>query len=178
MPHPPVRLNPHPAHPSSAIDTVAVSIERAGAGLTLVYRMQGDLDRVRLPSGESGVRRDGLWQQTCFELFVRDGSSGGYIEYNFSPGGDWAAYAFQSYRDGGEPLTCRPPTIAMRRSDDILQMTAALFDLPASVASKALHLGPTVIIDAIDGTRSYWALDHLSKAPDFHQSKTFKFSLD
>lgn len=178
MPIPPIRLQPHPAHPSPAIDTITVSVERAGAGLALCYRVQGDLDHVRLPRGESGVRRDALWQQSCFELFVRDGASDGYFEYNFSPGGDWAAYTFQAYRAGGEGLACLPPKIELSQSGDHLQVAVSLFDLPAQLASEKLLLGPSVILNAANGTRSYWALDHLGETPDFHRSETFKLSVD
>ncbi|MEL6862619.1 MAG: hypothetical protein AAGL11_12340, partial [Pseudomonadota bacterium] len=104
----PVFLVPHPAHASDGIEQLGVVIARAGSHLDLRYELTGDLARLRVPSDDLGQRRDELWKQTCFELFVRAPNSEGYLEYNFSPGGDWAAYSFQTYREDMQKIACCP----------------------------------------------------------------------
>lgn len=178
MPDRSVSLIPHPAHPSDVVQSIHVRVERTGSGLRFIYDVRGQLDAVRLSIGEPGIRRDELWQGTCFECFVRDGSPDGYVEFNFSPGGDWAAYRFGQYRNGGRDLALSPPQIDTIREDDHLRVAVSLNDLPPEIASKPLHLGPCVIIETKDGARSFWALDHIGETPDFHRSETFTLSLD
>jgi hypothetical protein len=70
--------------------------------LTLAFVLECDLSRLRIPEPRSSRRAGGLWQHTCFEVFVMAEDGPGYREFNFSPSGEWAVYAFRSYRDGGE----------------------------------------------------------------------------
>lgn len=178
MPDRSVSLVPHPAHPCDVVQSIHVSVARAGSGLRFVYDVRGRLDDLRLSIGEPGIRRDELWQRTCFECFVRDGSPEGYVELNFSPGGDWAAYRFGQYRNGGRDLVLALPQIDMMRDDDLVRVSVSLNELPPEIASEPLHLSPCVIIETKHGARSFWALDHIGETPDFHRSETFTLSLD
>jgi len=47
-----------------------------------------------------GVRRSELWLDTCFECFLGSAEEAAYLEFNFSPKGDWQCYAFEDYRQG------------------------------------------------------------------------------
>ena len=49
-----------------------------------------------------------------FELFVGSPTGAAYEEYNFSPSGEWAAYGFARYRNGGAPLGCAAPAMERR----------------------------------------------------------------
>src|SRR3990172_1915372 len=69
--------------------------------LCLAYTVCGDITRLRIQLTQQPRRVDGLWQHTCFELFIAVREEPTYYEFNFSPSGEWAAYAFKSYRDGG-----------------------------------------------------------------------------
>ena len=77
--------------------------------LQLVYRWQGwTVAPIALARAVDPQRRDELWRTTCAEIFVAlddasDGkphTGGPYLEFNFSPTGDWAAYRFDSTRTG------------------------------------------------------------------------------
>src|SRR3989337_36218 len=92
-----MQLISHPAHSPGAITAVDVYVTRALQGLMLSYSLSGDIDALVLPARSEPGRGDDLWQSTCFELFLR-GDGAAYREYNFSPSGEWAAYAFDSYR--------------------------------------------------------------------------------
>jgi len=64
----------------------------------------------------------------------------GYREFNFSPSGEWAVYAFRSYREGGELDVELAPGIVVRRSSNRLQLGAEICQdlLPSG---RALRLG-------------------------------------
>jgi len=156
----------HPGGPSVPGLRLWVQGERRGGRLTLAFEMEGPVDRIAWPVGEAGVRRDGLWRATCFELFLA-GPEGGYVEVNLSPGGDWAAYRFDACRQGmrEEPMTA--PVIDLYRE----VWTARLgVKLAGPVAASGQSIGLTAVIEDVDGALSYWALRHPGERPDFHHS--------
>ena len=177
MPEQRVFLKAHPAHPSEGIKSLCASIERHSDGLKLTYDLSGDLADLIVPAREAGIRRDELWKHTCFELFISDGGSA-YFEYNFSPGGDWAAYQFSGYRVNGQDLDCTPPRISTSQTSDLLSVTVSLPELPDRLAPQPPQVGLTAVIENVQGQGSYWALDHIDEAPDFHRAETFTLTLD
>src|SRR5256885_16422013 len=76
----------------------ATLVRHERSSLDIVYALEGDLSQLRIPSARAGGN---LWQHTCFEIFISRAGMDAYYEFNFSPSGEWAAYAFHRYRDGG-----------------------------------------------------------------------------
>lgn len=174
----PLQLTPHPAHLIEGVARLEFTASRDGAGLRLQYDLIGDLSRLHLPSGEGGLRRDALWRRTCFELFVQAETADGYLEFNFAPNGDWAAYEFTGYRDEQSDLAIAAPRLELQRAPDHLSYSVHLGALPTASRTQKLRLGPTAIIETNQGELSYWALHHPSNKPDFHRSETFQLNLD
>jgi len=168
-----IALLPHPRTPCAAVEALEVRVDVAPDGtLGLRYRLHGDLPRLRIPSPRPAARVDGLWAHTCFECFVAAPGTGAYREFNFSPSGEWAVYAFRAYRERAEeaaPALAVPPHVVLhaagRRLDVDVRVHAAA--LPAG-SFDGLQLGLTAVIEDSDGVRSYWALRHPGPAPDFH----------
>ncbi len=52
--------------------------------------------------------------------------------------------------------------------------------LPASLLPSAhtLRIGLSVVIEASDGSKSYWALAHGAAQPDFHLRQSFALTLN
>jgi hypothetical protein len=112
-----------------------------------------------------------LWQHTCCELFVARHGTPAYEELNFSPTGDWAAYAFRDYRQGGAAEVAHP-VIEVRISPGMLELRAAV-----RVAEGPARLGLSAVIEEVDGRLSYWALRHAPGKPDFHHPHAFAMEL-
>jgi hypothetical protein len=105
-------LVPHPDTPPTAVGSVVCSVSWAGPGKWCFdYLVAEPPEALRLPAAVSPARADGLWQRTCFELFLRRSGDAGYWEFNFSPSGEWAAYQFDDYRAGMANLPIQPPCI-------------------------------------------------------------------
>jgi hypothetical protein len=169
-------LHCHPATPNDAITFLTVEIERsAQSGLTLRYRLAGNLEKILIPAPRPSAARDGLWRHTCFEAFAA-AETATYREFNFSPSGAWAAYAFGAYRTQIPWTIGMPPAIEVSRSQDQLLLTAhiAADDLPTG---GRLTLGLTAVIESVDGNLSYWALHHPGERPDFHDRTGFVYPL-
>lgn len=147
-------------------------------GLQLHFELHPQLDALRIPAPVQAGFADELWRHTCFEAFVGSSKSLAYREFNFSPSGQWAAYAFTDYRQ--RDLSWQPspaPHVATHQTADGLvleaQIPAAL--LPSDIGN--LHIGLSAVIEAADGALSYWALTHPGERPDFHQRTAFTLRL-
>jgi hypothetical protein len=175
------RLTHHSQTPSQAVHGLEVSVYSMQPGaIDLTYVLGGNLDRLRIPVQLSPRRVDGLWQHTCFEAFVAVTGSAAYFEFNFSPSGEWAAYAFRDYRDGGAINDDKlDPKIVVRKEAETLELTAVIRmgRLPAVHPDAILRLGLSAVIEDIDGQLSYWALKHPPGKPDFHHSDNFTLEI-
>ena len=131
----------------------------------------------------SNPRRDFLWEQTCFEVFLARADQAAYREFNFSPSGDWATYAFADYRRPGEPQESErlaPPRLSILQTAGRVELTAELDASALPPGNAALLVGLTAVVesdDLGDGRHSYWALHHPSERPDFHHRAGFTWVL-
>ena len=162
-------------HPdtSAGIGGISVEIIPSNEGWLLTWRIEG-AEALLLPQRSSAERRDGLWQTTCFELFVQ-GADEGYVEFNFSPSGAWAAYRFTGYREGMTPLDMPSPVIALEQSGERLALTVTLD--ASALPPMPWKIGLSAVIEEQDGTKSYWALAHPPGKPDFHHRACFALEL-
>jgi len=119
----------HRDGPASIADSIAVKLDVTSGAILLRYHAELPLDRLALPPRRDPVRADGLWQTTCFELFLRPARQPAYYEFNFSPSGEWAAYGFDGARTGMRDLDLpSAPEICLDTGDShfALEVTLAL----------------------------------------------------
>lgn len=130
--------------------------------------------RFVVPSPAPQARIDGLWQSTCFEVFLRPKGEEFYREWNFAPSSHWAAYDFDTYRAGQEQaaVTAAP---YVRLEDNLTWWSVgAAFVIEAGLR---WNLGLSAVLKEKNGTKSYWALSHPPGAPDFHHDDCFAVTL-
>ena len=119
-------------------------------------------------------QKDELWKSHCFEFFFTfDPLKEPYFEVNFSPQGHWAFYSFEKYRQRGED-SVRPPQLKTKivyiekfGLDIHLELDVSLF-LPSK---QEIHMAPAAILKFPHGNE-FWALEHSSQQPDFHNFKS------
>lgn len=174
----------HPATPCSYISAVTVRVDSVTPDLAVFYyQVEGDIDRLRLPSQRRSAHTDELWRHTCFEAFVRERGARSYLEFNYSPSSEWAVYRFEDYRQGMHAIEPEPaPKIICRRREDRLEADvdvhlAALLDSRAGDAAQDLLVAVAAVLEADDGKISYWALAHPPGKPDFHHADGFVLTL-
>ncbi|MBW4050215.1 MAG: DOMON-like domain-containing protein [Proteobacteria bacterium] len=170
---------------------MAARAETAEPGsLRLQYVLEADLGRVRLPPPAPGAgRADRLWAHTCFEAFIGRADSPHYLELNFSPSGEWAAYRFESYRQAMAPVELpQPPRLAVRGDEDRLELEAEVHlrgvlpglggaAMSAGAGNGGLRIALSTVVEDRDGGLSYWALRHPAGRPDFHHPESFTLEL-
>jgi len=170
-------LVPHPSAPAPSGVVVSVALEVCPDDCwRLDYRICDPLALIRWPPAALPGPADGLWQHTCCEAFVAEPDSGTYTEFNFSPAGQWARYRFVAYRvraDQGQP-TWRP---MIECAQDGSETTVTVQIASPVSPARALQVGISCVIEALDGTLSYWALKHPAARPDFHHRDGFALML-
>lgn len=175
----PTALRAHPDFPCAAVASLQVEVTPLADGLRLDYCLCGDLAALRLPSPAAPVEPDRLWAHTCFEVFLTRGGED-YREYNFSPSGQWAGYAFSAYRQRCEGVALPAPQLDWRVADGALCLTATLPASALPAGSGELLLALTTVVEQADGAPSqlsYWALAHPAGKPDFHHRDGFVLAL-
>lgn len=162
-------LTPHPDFPAPAIE-IEAEAERSGAGrLWLGFRLWGDIAGLRLPPPARAARAEDLWRHTCFEAFVAPRASPAYWEINLSPSSQWATYRFDGYRQGmtPSPVEAAPWGLLLVTDAELSLRTQIDLDGAPELAGP-WRLGLTAVIEAADGSFSYWSLAHPPGRPDFH----------
>lgn len=164
-------LSFHPQWPCRAVSGIEVEIARPGP-LSLTYRVSGMIANLIVPAPAAPARTVGLWRRTCFEAFLGVGT--GYLELNFAPSSEWAAYRFTGYRDGMIPAhDLAAPRIGLSADGRTLELRV-LADLPADAIGP---LALSAVVEETGGRLSYWALGHPPGKPDFHLWRSFALAL-
>ncbi|MGZ5094940.1 MAG: DOMON-like domain-containing protein [Burkholderiales bacterium] len=174
------RLTCHPGTRSAAVRSIEARLSRSQNGILAVrYVVSGDLDRVRVPPPRTPRIADRLWQHTCCEIFISKNLPA-YHEFNFSPSGEWASYAFERYREGAPLMNdALEPRVTVRRNADTLELDVLihLARLSPMHSQGPLTLAVSAVVEDDEGGLSYWALAHPTGKPDFHHPDAFALEL-
>lgn len=173
-------LIPHPARPPKLVKAITAKVNMQHAHwLLLRWRIEGSAALI-LPKPAGVGRANGLWQTTCFEMFLGEGGADfqNYTEYNFSPSEKWNAYEFAGFRQNMQSRSAAcGPVCTMRPGRSF-----AIFDtaIPhAILPQNRPRLSITAVIEEEGGQKSYWALAHgRDDAPDFHDPACFAAELN
>lgn len=159
-------------------------LERRGDQLKITYQLRGPLASVVLPAPSTRGdphRLDGLWEHTCFELFLAAEGMEPYWELNLAPNGDWNLYRLEGYRQGLAPVSDRntlPFTVGASNRGLALELTLQLpQELSLACQQRDLQLGITAVIEHQQGALTYWALAHGGTEADFHRREDFLLRL-
>jgi hypothetical protein len=176
----------HPFDPTAATQGLILEgrLTLDGDHLSITYQLSGDLSSVVLPppSADPPARADGLWEHTCFELFLAAEGAAPYWEVNLAPSGDWNLYRLDNYRQGLTPepeCNALPFTVSREAEGLVLSMELGLpEELAQACRERPLRLGVTAVIEQQGGVRSYWALAHGGPEADFHRREDFLLRLE
>ena len=168
----------HAQSDSGGIEDIGVTFTRAENGeLLLAYRVSGEVSALEIPVQSNPDRMDGLWNSTCFEVFIGNFEDDSYLEFNFSPSRQWAAYQFAGYRSNMVNLGIDAPIITVAQAADALTLMATII-LPDARQGRSLRAGISAVIATKTGDISYWAAAHPAGKPDFHHKDCFAVQLE
>src|SRR5690242_17430469 len=108
-------------HPDSHSDVRSITVNAVRTGkpgaLQVSYTVDGAINGIALPARLSADRADELWRHTCFEIFLKPPEGEAYVEFNFSPSTQWAAYRFRERRRGMQNFDILAPVIEIRSAE-------------------------------------------------------------
>jgi len=152
------------------IRAVTASISATPDGCEAEFRLDGNVPAIVLPPPAAPERADNLWQTTCFEIFWQPLGGTYYRELNLSPSGRWAAYDFDSFREGMRDAPVDAMALACSHDDKGLVLRAQIaadLPIPSQVALNA-------VVEHADGGKQYWALAFPPGPPEFHSEANRK----
>jgi hypothetical protein len=148
--------------------------------LIISYALTGDIAEVEIPSlSNNPIRKNELWEHTCFEFFIGIKNSPRYWEFNLSPTSDWNVYSFAGYRQGmQEEAAFSTLPFSVSHSSDCLAI-ALDFDLSKIIPNEqVIDVAIASVIKSKNSQVSYWALTHSAEEADFHQRSSFILDLE
>ncbi len=150
------------------IKAVTASLNATPEGCEAEFCFEGDVGAIILPPARPSERTDDLWKTTCFEIFWQPIGGTWYREFNLSPSGRWAAYDFDSFREGMRDapvdaisLSCGHASANGMGELVLKAKIAAELAAPAQVALNA-------IVEHADGGLQFWALAFGPGKAEFH----------
>jgi hypothetical protein len=169
----------HPKTPVGKVTGVSAIIESSPDGaMWLRYFIDVPEPEITAVGPRSPDRTDELWKTTCFEAFLAIEGEPHYLEFNFAPSSQWAAYRFDDYRLNGTDLVLESaPVIGLDLGSSHFALEADL-RLPPEWRGRKLSVGLSVVAEEPSGIKSYWALKHNKSEPDFHDRACFTLQLE
>ncbi|MBD2841827.1 DOMON domain-containing protein [Erythrobacter rubeus] len=156
------------------IRAVTASLTPTEAGCEAEFRLDGRADAIVVPPQAEPERMDNLWKTTCFEIFWQPIGGSAYREFNLSPSGRWAAYDFDSFREGMRDAPVAAISVASSYDETGLVLTASIaaeLPDPAQVALNA-------IVEHQGGDLQFWALAFPPGKPEFHSEACRQMIVD
>jgi hypothetical protein len=174
-----ISLEPFPRGGPLPSCQISGSVTRRGDTVAIRYNLRGDLAALMIPApADLPARRHGLWEETCFEVFLAVKGQPRYWEFNLSPAGHWNVYGFAGFRQGmaeETAITSLPAGVKLRPDSLLVAVELAVAGIVA--ADQPLAIGVAAVIQLAGGGLTYWALTHAGPQPDFHRRDSFLVEL-
>ena len=168
-----------PFHNDDLIDEFLTSVKIEDGFLKINYKVHGNIKSISIdPLDNKASFEDELWKRTVFEVFLQLDGEESYIEWNFSSSSSWACYEFDSYRKPEVPrkLINNPPKfINFNHDQNSINLSVEIpLDSKFTQADHFKIQLSSIILDSSEKHMSYYAIEHSSEKPDFHDLTKFK----
>lgn len=148
-------------------------VTRDAQSLKLVYKITDAKNLLNLPksftSDDKTLCEDGLWNDTCFEMFLRPQGKASYYEFNFSLKPAWNEYFFESYRKPQPPKRCDDISLKkIQWNGQNLEI-----ELTGLNINDKFDVSLTAVLKEKSGAIHYMAVKHVGPEADFHHVDSF-----
>jgi len=145
----------------------------------ITYELSGPLDLLKIPKTVNNpLRKNRLWEKTCFELFIGSRGSDPYWEVNLSPSGHWNIYRLDAYRKGmTEDANFSTLPFFLTCKNNFYRVELKINRKRMLPLHKNFQIGVSTVIEDKNGDMTYWALNHPGEKPDFHHPDSFILEL-
>ncbi len=174
--------------PSLASFSLSAGLSLGGGFFYLFFRLDDTLQQARvspfsLAKKENEIiRKNELWQKTCFELFLGWDNEDSYWEFNFSTEGEWNLYYFSNYREPQPPKEVEDFRLIEYKWMSRKELSVRfLFDENSEKYLRWVNQGLKreehflfslcAVIQDWKGCNHYYCHQGDDRKPDFHQEK-------
>lgn len=161
---------------------VVAAIEQQSTLINVGFWVKDPAHHIIWPTQQTSLhRKDFLWTETCFEIFIGIRHQDGYREINLAPTEAWQTYQFEEYRypDTSPPQHAHDIEIVeLKRTPYGINTTidVQLFLTQHQIQVSDLYLGLSVILNTDQGD-IYYALQHSGLTADFHNKRDWLHQL-
>jgi hypothetical protein len=168
-------LQPFPPDDPRPPLEITGAIVRISSLFAIQWALSGRVEGLVIPEpADTPLRKNGLWEETCFEVFFGVKDSPAYWEVNLSPAGHWNVYRFADYRRGmEEEEALEAPRCVVQAHPGSRLVTLGLDMTKVLEEEQSVELGVSAVIRHAEGKLTYWALEHRGPQPDFHRRDGF-----
>ncbi len=158
--------------------SLSASIYRTDVDFRIVFTLHDPLELIIIPFDKREKERSiGLWENTCFEVFITDNQKA-YAEGNFALDFGWNIFWFNEYREN--PIKEFQPSDMKNPIRDIYlsgKKSQIIIDLPNELTNKfnieEIRFSLTAVLKTKNKTNHFFALKHSDKMPNFHHRDSF-----
>jgi hypothetical protein len=156
--------------PKVNVSVSADLIVRSGETIEVIFNWQDDDGKIVFSNEPRDGRFSGLWQQTCFEMFIQPEGGKSYYEINLTPQRAWNVFSFEDYRLPQPPAEFSGAELKSFSYEP--GKLRALFTLKGAQLEKVKASYCAVIVLKDTGV-SYWSVKHADSKPNFHHFESF-----
>ena len=160
-------------------------IRRENLKINSSFTLTGNIKNILLPPlSPHPERMGGLWESTCFEIFLKNTETDFYLEFNLAPSGNWNCFSFNGYRAGmREYEDLKDISISFSQNETQLKLDATIelndsnYFRIEDFKSQEIKASLCAVIENNSFEKSFWAIKHHTNKPDFHLSDNFTIPL-
>jgi hypothetical protein len=165
-----ISFNLNPLFPEDSLK-INGKILKENKSFSLFLKIFDPKEIIKFSNKKISKPSTGLWERTCFEVFLKDPSSSEYLEFNFSADNEWNCYHFENQRTGMKEF--QKVKITHQSFKNSCFEVSWIFD----TLEGPFYCGITSVIQKKNLQKSYWALVHPNRIADFHDPKSFLIQL-
>jgi hypothetical protein len=156
--------------PNSKVSLSAELTIRDSENLDVIFEWQDEQKIIIFSDAPKDGRFSGLWQQTCFEMFIQPVGQTSYYEINLTAQKAWNVFKFDDYRTPQPPPEL-PGAEMLNFKLDGHRLEAQFHLSGANLSRVKCSYCAVVVLDGIGVT--YWSTKHADSKPNFHHFESF-----
>lgn len=148
----------------------------------IYFKWMDPKGEIILPEANHGERVIGLWESTCFEVFIQPVADSQpqfvqnlkepvrYYETNFSTTKSWNVFGFTDYRTPASPTELAEARIL---SYDVQKSQMKIVLQVAGADWRKVRISLCAVIATRSYGKSYWSFKHADDKANFHHFDSF-----
>jgi len=143
---------------------------RSSDHIDLIFQWNDPDKKIVFSEEPANGRHVGLWQQTCFEVFIQPSGVKKYFEINLTPQKAWNVFSFDDYRMPQPPREL--PGAHLVSFNFKAGELKATFKVPEADLRK-INVSFCSVVVLKDTGVTYWSVKHADTKPNFHHFGSF-----